>query len=78
MLDAVGRQEWRQLLFVSCFLHSIVQVRGGGISERRGRGGWGARGGGADRRRAARMLLCRCRLWPHLQWAQAAFIGRAA
>jgi dynein heavy chain len=27
MLDAVGRQEWRQLLFVSCFLHSVVQVR---------------------------------------------------
>lgn len=26
MLDAVGRQEWRQLLFVSCFLHSVVQV----------------------------------------------------
>ena len=28
MLDAVGRQEWRQLLFVSCFLHSVVQARG--------------------------------------------------
>jgi hypothetical protein len=27
MLDAVGRQEWRQLLFVSCFLHSVVQAR---------------------------------------------------
>lgn len=27
MLDAVSRQEWRQLLFVMCFLHSIVQVR---------------------------------------------------
>jgi dynein heavy chain len=27
MLDAVGRQEWRQLLFVSCFLHSVVQER---------------------------------------------------
>eukprot|EP00217_Crustomastix_stigmatica_P013603 CAMPEP_0183798542 /NCGR_PEP_ID=MMETSP0803_2-20130417/19119_1 /TAXON_ID=195967 /ORGANISM="Crustomastix stigmata, Strain CCMP3273" /LENGTH=4519 /DNA_ID=CAMNT_0026043227 /DNA_START=42 /DNA_END=13598 /DNA_ORIENTATION=- len=27
MLDAVGRQEWRQLLFVMCFMHSIVQER---------------------------------------------------
>lgn len=26
-LDAVGRQEWRQLLFVSCFLHAVVQER---------------------------------------------------
>jgi hypothetical protein len=28
MLDAVGRPEWRQLLFISCFLHSVVQVGG--------------------------------------------------
>jgi len=27
MLDAVQRQEWRQLLFIMCFLHSIVQER---------------------------------------------------
>lgn len=27
MLDAVNRQDWRQLLFVMCFLHSIVQER---------------------------------------------------
>uniref|UniRef100_A0A383W453 AAA+ ATPase domain-containing protein n=1 Tax=Tetradesmus obliquus TaxID=3088 RepID=A0A383W453_TETOB len=27
MLDAVSRQEWRQLLFVMCFLHSVVQER---------------------------------------------------
>lgn len=27
MLDAVGRQEWRQMLFIMCFLHSVVQVR---------------------------------------------------
>ncbi len=27
MLDAVGRQEWRQLLFVMCFAHSVVQER---------------------------------------------------
>jgi dynein heavy chain len=27
MLDAVGRQEWRQLLFVMCFSHSVVQER---------------------------------------------------
>lgn len=27
MLDAVNRQEWRQLLFIQCFLHSIVQER---------------------------------------------------
>jgi dynein heavy chain len=27
MIDAVGRQEWRQLLFVMCFMHSIVQER---------------------------------------------------
>ncbi|MEW5318622.1 MAG: hypothetical protein WDW38_009830 [Sanguina aurantia] len=27
MLDAVGRPEWRQLLFVMCFLHSVVQER---------------------------------------------------
>jgi dynein heavy chain len=27
MLDAVPRHEWRQLLFVQCFLHSIVQER---------------------------------------------------
>nr|Q39575.1 RecName: Full=Dynein gamma chain, flagellar outer arm [Chlamydomonas reinhardtii]7KZM_C Chain C, Dynein gamma chain, flagellar outer arm [Chlamydomonas reinhardtii]7KZN_C Chain C, Dynein gamma chain, flagellar outer arm [Chlamydomonas reinhardtii]7KZO_C Chain C, Dynein gamma chain, flagellar outer arm [Chlamydomonas reinhardtii]8GLV_AD Chain AD, Dynein gamma chain, flagellar outer arm [Chlamydomonas reinhardtii]8GLV_AX Chain AX, Dynein gamma chain, flagellar outer arm [Chlamydomonas reinhar len=25
MLDMVSRQEWRQLLFVMCFLHSVVQ-----------------------------------------------------
>lgn len=27
MLDAVNRHEWRQLLFVVTFLHSIVQER---------------------------------------------------
>ena len=27
MLDAVGRYEWRQMLFVMCYLHSIVQER---------------------------------------------------
>eukprot|EP00198_Chlamydomonas_reinhardtii_P012689 XP_001702026.1 flagellar outer dynein arm heavy chain gamma [Chlamydomonas reinhardtii] len=27
MLDMVSRQEWRQLLFVMCFLHSVVQER---------------------------------------------------
>lgn len=27
MLDAVGHQFWRQLLFVMCFLHSITQER---------------------------------------------------
>ena len=27
MLDAVQRTEWRQLLFILCFLHSIVQER---------------------------------------------------
>jgi hypothetical protein len=27
MLDAVGRQEWRQLLFAMCFAHSVVQER---------------------------------------------------
>jgi dynein heavy chain len=27
MLDVVGRYEWRQLLFVMCFLHSTVQER---------------------------------------------------
>ena len=27
MLDAVQRHEWRQLLFIMCFLHSIVQER---------------------------------------------------
>ena len=27
MVDAVPRAEWRQLLFVQCFLHSIVQER---------------------------------------------------
>jgi dynein heavy chain len=26
-LDAVPRREWRQLLFVTCFLHSVVQER---------------------------------------------------
>ena len=26
-LDAVNRPEWRQLLFATCFLHSVVQVR---------------------------------------------------
>lgn len=26
-LDAIPRQEWRQLLFVTCFLHSLVQER---------------------------------------------------
>eukprot|EP00798_Chlamydomonas_sp_ICE-L_P031303 gene31303-6451_t len=27
MLDAVSRQEWRQLLFVMCFMHSVTQER---------------------------------------------------
>ncbi|EFN50657.1 hypothetical protein CHLNCDRAFT_144019 [Chlorella variabilis] len=27
MLDAVNRYEWRQLLFTTCFLHSVVQER---------------------------------------------------
>jgi hypothetical protein len=27
MLDAVNRPEWRQLLYVMCFMHSIVQER---------------------------------------------------
>ena len=27
MLDAVGIFEWRQLLFVMCYMHSIVQER---------------------------------------------------
>ena len=27
MLDAVGRFEWRQMLFVQCYIHSIVQER---------------------------------------------------
>lgn len=27
MLEAVNRHEWRQLLFVTTFLHSIVQER---------------------------------------------------
>lgn len=27
MLDAVNRNDWRQLLFVMCFLHSVVQER---------------------------------------------------
>ena len=27
MLDAVSRQEWRQLLFTMCFLHSVTQER---------------------------------------------------
>jgi dynein heavy chain len=27
MLDAVGRYEWRQMLFVMCYMHSIVQER---------------------------------------------------
>lgn len=27
MLDAVNRQEWRQLLFTLCYLHSIIQER---------------------------------------------------
>jgi len=27
MLDAVSRYEWRQMLFVMCFMHSIVQER---------------------------------------------------
>lgn len=27
MLDVVSRHEWRQLLFVMCFLHSVVQER---------------------------------------------------
>jgi len=27
MLDAVSRQEWRQLLFIMCFLHSVTQER---------------------------------------------------
>ena len=27
MLDAIPSHEWRQLLFVTCFLHSILQER---------------------------------------------------
>lgn len=27
MLDAVSHQFWRQLLFIMCFLHSVVQER---------------------------------------------------
>uniref|UniRef100_A0A061RL16 Flagellar outer dynein arm heavy chain gamma n=1 Tax=Tetraselmis sp. GSL018 TaxID=582737 RepID=A0A061RL16_9CHLO len=27
MLDAVARQEWRQLLYIMCFMHSVVQER---------------------------------------------------
>jgi len=27
MLDAVGRYEWRQMLFVMCYMHSVVQER---------------------------------------------------
>jgi dynein heavy chain len=27
MLDAVSRYEWRQMLFVMCYMHSIVQER---------------------------------------------------
>ena len=27
MLDAVNRSEWRQLLFVLCYLHSNIQER---------------------------------------------------
>lgn len=27
MLDAVSRFEWRQLLFIQCFIQSVVQVR---------------------------------------------------
>lgn len=27
MMDIVARQEWRQLLFVMCFLHSVTQER---------------------------------------------------
>ena len=27
MLDAVNRSEWQQLLFVVCYMHSIVQER---------------------------------------------------
>ena len=27
MLDAVSRQEWRQLLYIMCFMHSVVQER---------------------------------------------------
>lgn len=27
MLDAVSRFEWRQLLFIQCYIHSVVQVR---------------------------------------------------
>jgi len=45
MLDAVGRQEWRKLLFVSCFLHSIVQVGGVGMG---GGGQWGGLDWDAD------------------------------
>jgi dynein heavy chain len=26
MLDAVSRFEWRQLLFIQCYIHSVVQV----------------------------------------------------
>ncbi len=28
MLDAVSHPYWRQMLFIMCFLHSVVQVRG--------------------------------------------------
>lgn len=27
MLDAINRFEWRQLLYTTCFLHSVVQER---------------------------------------------------
>ena len=27
MLDAVNRSDWRQLLFVLCYMHSVVQER---------------------------------------------------
>ena len=27
MLDAVNRPDWRQLLFVLCYLHSVIQER---------------------------------------------------
>ena len=27
MLDAVNRADWRQLLYIMCFLHSVVQER---------------------------------------------------
>lgn len=29
MLDQVNRPEWRQLLFIMCYMHSIVQVGDG-------------------------------------------------